>query len=207
MSHSMTRRSAVALFALLTAAPAIAAPTLSADDQGLVAKAVAYLEGLPTVKARFTQTGPRGDVATGTLWLARPGRARFEYAPPSRLLITSDGKTVVLSDGRLNTFHRYPLDATPLGVFLAKQIRLDRGAKVTAVTKGADGFSITAHDAKSPSSGWITLYFLGAPTRLIGWAVVDAQRKTTRVTLEDLAPAPTPPDSLFVQVKPARQAD
>jgi outer membrane lipoprotein-sorting protein len=200
----ITRRTALLTVALavLPGAPALAAGSLSPDDQALEAKAVAYLESLSNAKGRFRQIDPRGNVTDGVLYLSRPGRARFEYAPPSGLLITSDGKTVTLSDSRLKTFHRYPLGATPLGLFLAKQIRLDKGAKVTAVTRTADGFSVTARDIKGEAHGEITLDFADNPMRLAGWSILDAQRKVTRVELQDLAPVAAPPDSLFVQTKP-----
>ncbi len=134
---SLSRRAAlvlaVAAAAALPAAPALAA--LSADDQALVARATAYLDGLVSEKSRFTQADAQGNVATGQVWLARPGRARFQYDPPSGLLITCDGQTVVVSDSRLKTVQRAPLSATPLAVFLADHIRLDRGVSVTRVSR------------------------------------------------------------------------
>ena len=51
-----------------------------------------------------------------------------------------------MQDARLTTFDSYPLAATPLSLFLARNIRLDRGVQVTKVTRMADGFSITARD-------------------------------------------------------------
>ena len=53
-----------------------AAPTLSADDQALVDKAVAYLQGLNEAKGRFVQTDGRGPPVSGELFLKRPGKAR-----------------------------------------------------------------------------------------------------------------------------------
>ncbi len=198
---SLSRRAAlvlaVAAAAALPAAPALAA--LSADDQALVARATAYLDGLVSEKSRFTQADAQGNVATGQVWLARPGRARFQYDPPSGLLITCDGQTVVISDSRLKTVQRAPLSATPLAVFLADHIRLDRGVSVTRVDRQAGAFSITARASKGVAQGEITLYFLENPLRLTGWVIIDAQARLTRVTLEGLQPTPTPQASLFTQ--------
>ena len=199
MSRLSRRTALLALAVACIAAPALA---LTLEESALEARAIAYLEGLTSAKGRFVQTNQRGDAAEGVLYIARPGRARFEYAPPSGLLLTSDGKTVTLSDSRLKTFHRYPLNSTPLGLFLGKQIRLDRGVKVTAVTKTAAGFSVTALDLNGEARGEITLQFADNPLRLIGWSVLDAQRKTTRVDLHDFGPSPTPPADLFVQTRP-----
>jgi outer membrane lipoprotein-sorting protein len=201
----LSRRAALSL-GLAVACVAAPALALTPDENALEARAIAYLEGLTSAKGRFVQTGPRGDTAAGVLYVARPGRARFEYDPPSGLLLTSDGKTVTLSDSRLKTVHRYPLSSTPLGLFLGKQIRLDRGVKVTAVTRTAAGFSITALDLNGEARGEITLQFADNPLRLTGWSVLDAQRKTTRVELHDFGPSPTPPADLFGQTRPNGQA-
>jgi outer membrane lipoprotein-sorting protein len=182
------------------AATALAAPALAAGDQnGLVARAIAYLDSLNDVKARFTQSDARGDVAEGAVYLARPGRARFEYDPPSGLLITSDGRTVTLTDTRLKTVQRIPLSATPLAVFLADHVRLDRGAKITRVDPGADGFSITARDTRNLAGGEITLYFADRPMRLSGWAITDPQARVTRVSLGALTPFTPPSEAFFTQ--------
>jgi outer membrane lipoprotein-sorting protein len=194
---TVSRRAALALVAALPLAPS---PALcAAADDPRVAQAVAYLDTLNDVKARFAQSDGRGDVAEGAVYLARPGRARFEYDPPSGLLITSDGRTVTLSDARLKTLQRIPLASTPLAVFLADHVRLDRGARVTRVDPSADGFSITARDTRNLSGGEITLYFADRPMRLSGWAITDAQARTTRVSLGALTPFSPPSDAFFSQ--------
>lgn len=196
-----TRRAALAAL-LLAGTPFARAFALSTDDAAMVAKAVAYLDALASVKARFSQTDQRGDVATGVLYLARPGRARFQYDAPSNLLITSDGKTVTLTDGRLKTQQRFPLRATPLAVFLADHVRLDRGVQVTRVDRAAGAFSITARDNHALTQGEITLYFTESPLRLTGWVIIDAQARMTRVILDGLTAIPEPPAELFVQAPP-----
>ena len=119
-----------------------APPPLSADDKATVDKAVAYLQNLGEAKGRFEQTDARGGVSHGELYLKRPGRARFAYDPPSGLLVISDGSSVLVSDPRLKTTNRYPLGSTPLSLFLAKQVRLDKGVVVSAVSRFSDGFSL-----------------------------------------------------------------
>jgi len=198
----IARRTALALLAIAAMAPAALAaspPPLSAQDSATVAKAVAYLQGLTSAKGRFVQTDQRGGQATGVLYLERPGKARFEYDPPTTLLITSDGRTVSVANSRLKTLQHYPLSATPLGLFLAKEIRLDRGARVTAVTPRPGGFSITAVDVRGVGQGQIALNFGAEPLRLTGWTITDAQRRVTQVELQGLEPTGDLPASLFVQ--------
>ena len=106
---------------------------------------------------------------------------------------------VTVTDSRLKTQQRFPLRATPLVIFLADHIRLDRGARVTRVDRSAGAFSITARSSGAVTGGEITLYFDEAPIRLTGWVVIDDQARMTRVILDDLTPIPTPSDDLFVQ--------
>jgi outer membrane lipoprotein-sorting protein len=191
-----TRRTALVILAASTllAGPAMAAP---ADDP-LVARTIGYLDGLSSVKGRFQQTNEKGGEADGTFYLARPGRARFEYDPPSGLLITCDGQTVTVTDTRRGTSQHLPLSSLPLAVFLSDHIRLDRGAQVTRIDRSAAGFSITARGPQA-AAGQITLYFSDGPLRLIGWAVVDAQSRVTRVSLGPLQPISPPPNGFFAQ--------
>jgi outer membrane lipoprotein-sorting protein len=171
------------------------------QDDALVARAVSYLDGLTAAKGTFRQTDPKGVTVTGTFFLARPGRARFQYDPPSGLLITSDGKTVIMSDSYLKTFQRFPLSSTPLALFLADHIRLDKGAKVTRVEHNANGFSITARDGHGLSQGQVTLYFAEGPLRLSGWALIDAQGRPTQVALGPLSPIGDVDPDLFNQTQ------
>ena len=202
---SFTRR-AVALGLAALPLPALAArpviAPLSAEDQALVARATAYLEGLTEAKARFVQTDARGAVTQGTVYLKRPGKARFDYDPPSDLLVVSDGANVSIADGRLKTFDSYPLMATPLSLFLARQIKLNRGVIVSRVTRMADGYSITAQDGRKEAEGQITLTFSDNPLALAGWTVADAQGASTRIRLTGLERASGLASSLFVLKDP-----
>ena len=205
---NLTRRSlALALAAAPLAPPAFAqksAPQslLGPEDQALVDRAVAYLEGLTEAKGRFAQTDARGRTTTGQLFMKRPGKARFAYDPPSGLLVVSDGGVVSVQDTRLKTFDSYPLMATPLSLFLAKTIRLDRGVSITRVARMADGFQVTARDGKKQTAGTIMLTFTDNPLALAGWTVTDAQGRPTRVQLIDLQPASGLDKSLFVLKDP-----
>jgi outer membrane lipoprotein-sorting protein len=206
---------AILLGSALLAAPALAqapqaaapraapAPVrLSADDQAVVDRAVAYLEGLSAASGRFVQTDPRGSVTQGQILLQRPGKARFEYDAPSGLLVVSDGAAVNVLDRRLKTFESYPLSSTPLGLFLAGRIKLDGGVRVTRVTRLADGFALTAEDPRRQTRGSITLNFTDGPLSLAGWTVIDARGAQTRVRLVDFGPTSGLQQAQFVLRNP-----
>ncbi|WP_304171302.1 outer-membrane lipoprotein carrier protein LolA [Phenylobacterium aquaticum] len=179
---------------------------LSAEDRALVDKAAAYLQDLTEAKARFVQTDMRGTMTQGSLYLKRPGKARFAYEAPSGLLVVADGANVSIADSRLKTFDRYPLMATPLSIFLARQIRLDRGVVVRSVSRMADGFSLTARDGRKEAEGEITLTFSSDPIALVGWSVTDAQGGATRIRLTNLEKTSGLAPSLFVLNDPRPKA-
>jgi outer membrane lipoprotein-sorting protein len=172
--------------AAMAQTPAPSAAALNADDQALVDRAVAYLEGLSSASGHFVQTDARGGVTQGELLLQRPGKARFEYDPPSGLLVVADGRNVSVLDKRLKTFESYPQRSTPLGMFLAGRIKLDGGVRVTRVARLSDGFSLTAEDPRKQTRGSITLNFTDKPLALAGWTLVDSRNAVTRVRIVDL---------------------
>ena len=176
---------------------AAAAADLTPDQQARVQQATDYLQGLHSVTARFTQTDPNGASSSGVLYLRRPGKARFEYAPPSGLLVISDGHFVGVSDTRLKTFSEYPLDRTPLILLLGREISLERGVTVTKVEETPNGFAITARDGRGHTQGQLTLLFRSDPIALHGWNVVDAQGRRTEVRFGPLSPAENADPGLF----------
>ena len=178
------RRLFVALVALTLAPLAAHAADLTPDQQALVQRAGDYLQSLRTVTGRFTQTAANGATTGGTLWLQRPGKARFQYDPPAGLLVVSDGHFVGVTDTRLKTFNEVPLRNTPLALLLGEQVRFDR-VNVTDVEQSADGFALTARNAQ----GRITLRFGDDPVALKGWTLTDGQGRKTRVALGPLSPA------------------
>jgi outer membrane lipoprotein-sorting protein len=177
------RRRLFALVALTLAPLAARAADLTPDQQALVQRAGDYLQSLRTVTGRFTQTAANGATTSGTLWLQRPGKARFQYDPPAGLLVVADGHFVGVTDTRLKTFNEVPLRNTPLALLLGQQVRFDR-VDVTAVQKSGDGFTVEARNAQ----GRIALRFAVDPVALVGWTLTDGQGRTTRVALGPLSP-------------------
>ena len=160
-------------------------------------RARGYLQRISSAKGRFTQTDPRGHLTTGTFYLRRPGRARFEYDPPSGLVVASNGFRVAVLNRRLGTLDAYPLGATPLGVLLSRDIRIDKNVEVGAVKRRPGGFEVVARQASKRNEGEISLDFDDAPMALAGWAITDAQGGVTRVKLADFGLSKAMPNWYF----------
>jgi outer membrane lipoprotein-sorting protein len=202
---TFTRR----ILALTLAAAALAGPALAARpqiaplseaDKALVDRAATYLQGLTEAKGRFVQTDGRGNVTAGQLFLKRPGKARFAY--DGGLLVVADGGNVSIANPQLKTFDSYPLMATPLSIFLARQIRLDKGVVISNVSRTPGGFTIVARDGRKEAEGQITLSFTDGPLALAGWTVADAQGQSTRIQISGLQRASGLEPSLFVLKDP-----
>src|SRR5206468_8401538 len=75
----------------------VAAPAFAAAPSPDLDRLKAHLTAVQTMTADFTQTDAKGQVATGTLQMKRPGRIRFEYRG-GELLIVADGKRLTFLD-------------------------------------------------------------------------------------------------------------
>ncbi len=170
-------------------APAVAraqAAVLTAQDRADLARIEAYMDTLRSLKARFLQVAPNGDTAGGTAWLERPGRMRFQYDPPSPLLLVAGAGLVVFHDAELEQTSNFPLGATPLGILLADHVKFGGAVTVQAIQRQPGQIQVTTYRTASPGDGTLTLVFADNPLSLRQWVVVDAQRKETRVSLFNL---------------------
>ena len=171
---------AVALAALLMPVPAAA-------EKLPLAELSRYLNSLTTAQAAFTQTNADGSQAKDTLYIKRPGRARFEYAPPERSLVMVGGGQVAIFDAKSNQPpEQYPLRRTPLNLILAPQVDLSQAEMVVGHQEVGDTTRVIAQDPGNPEYGTIELVFTANPTALRQWIITDDLGSQTRVELADL---------------------
>src|SRR6516225_4878210 len=97
---------------LPAAVPSPPAAALTPQDADDLRRITAYLSGISTMTARFRQSSAGGTV-TGSLWMARPGRMRFEYDPPSPVLLIADRFYVYYVDKQLAQMSKVGLKSTP----------------------------------------------------------------------------------------------
>ena len=55
-----------------------------------------YLNDLKTAKGEFTQINDDGSISTGTIYIKRPGKVRFEYNAPDSGIVVAGSNTVVI---------------------------------------------------------------------------------------------------------------
>lgn len=201
------RAAAAALLCLaLVWAPAVGAAAFDDDDRAAVARAEAYLNSLATLQARFVQLDAAGEAATGRLTVKRPGRMRFEYDPPTPILLVSRGSELIYYDRDLKTATRLDWEDTPAWFLLANRVSLAPGGpyRVVDVHRSPGLLVFTAVDADAPDDGRIAVNFADrfGKLKLTGWVAVDALGQPTRITLFNVAANLPVDDKAFVFNEP-----
>ncbi len=174
----------VAIAAGLLAGPAAAAE-LTAEDKANVARVERYFNSITSMRSSFLQASSTGLVARGTVWLRRPGRMRFEYEPPSPVLITSDGILITYQDVELQQTNQIPLFTSPLAVLVDERVEFGDQLVVDAVESQSNVLRLRVRQRDEPDQGHVTLVFQDNPLALKQWTIVDAQQVSVKVALLD----------------------
>ena len=146
---------------------------------------------------------PKGNVSAGVFYISKPGKMRFEYAPPNPFIIVSDGRWVTVKNNAKNKADQYPLSATPLNLMLAKQVDpggqdLERRGKIRV-------FWVTLESKDSLVPGHLVLVYDPENSALQQWIVVDGQGRKTTVNIAKLEPGVEPDPKLFEIEVPKRR--
>jgi outer membrane lipoprotein-sorting protein len=165
-----------------------AAPTpapLTQQDTLELQRIAAYLNGIRTLKARFQQYASNG-ISTGEVWVARPGRMRFEYEAPASITLLADSESVYYFDKGLGQTSKYELRSTPAWFFLKDPINFGADVVVTRFEHAGGLIRVTVVESSRPDAGSLTLVLTENPLTLRQWTVIDQQGKSTTVNLSDL---------------------
>lgn len=192
--------------ALVPAMIVVAAPALAAAPSPDLAQLKAHLSAVQTMTADFTQTDAKGQVATGTLEMKRPGRVRFAYSGGD-LLLVADGQRLTFLDYSIGQKSSWPLSRTPLGPLLSGSPDFNGKAEILPST---DSRVVVARARNSGMYGQLTLAFLrnaSAPggLQMYGWTAIDPQGHRTTVRLTNVRFNVAVPDSAFTYVEPKKK--
>lgn len=177
---------------------AVLTPLAAAAQKLPLGDISAYLNKLQTAKGEFTQINDDGSISTGTIYIKRPGKVRFEYNPPESALVVAGSNTVVIYDKKSNQpAESYPLSRTPLSIILARNVNLGQANMVTGHSYDGTATVVTAQDPANPQYGNIQLKFTGKPVELRQWIINDGNGSQTTVVLGDLRKGGNLPNKLF----------
>ncbi|OSQ40919.1 cell envelope biogenesis protein LolA [Thalassospira mesophila] len=164
-------------------AKAADAATIVAKNQQDVARIEDYLNAITTLKADFVQISSDGGSAKGTLYMQRPGKMRFEYDPPSQILLVATGHDFIYYDKEINAPTYFDIDETPAGLILDDNVSLSRDVNIVDFRKTAETIRVKLVRKSDPGAGDVTLVFQDNPMQLRQWVVDDATGIETTVTL------------------------
>lgn len=159
------------------------ADKLSAAD---IAHIENYLNSITTLKASFLQIAPDGNTSTGTFYLSRPGKLRWEYNPPTPILIVANGSLITYYDSELKQAS-YISSKSSLAAFLTrKDIRFSGDVEITKSSISAGLMRISIIQKGKKDEGELTLIYETMPLALKKMEVIDASGQLTSITLSDL---------------------
>jgi outer membrane lipoprotein-sorting protein len=177
---------------------AISGEELDKRQVELIRKVTAYFNQLTEIKGLFVQTSADNKRVRGKFYVQRPGRFRFDYGPPSRLVILSDGQYMAIQDLDLKTDDRVELDRTPFRVLLRKDVDLLRDANILEVKEVDDVIVLSLQDKSPDTPGRIKLFLAKGPNlELREWVTTDSQGLDTRIELTEVNKAEALDPALF----------
>jgi outer membrane lipoprotein-sorting protein len=158
---------------------------LNPQDTLVLQRVAAYLNGIRTMTARFSQVASNGQ-SSGTMYISRPGRMRFEYDAPNPITLIADTFYVYYWDKDLHQVQQVGLKSTPAWFFLRDPINFTGDSIVTGFQRADNQIQVSVVERANPDSGSLTMVFTENPLSLRQWTVVDQQGKTTTVVLSGL---------------------
>ena len=157
-----------------------------------------YINGFTTLQGDFTQISPKGKMSKGIFYISKPGKMRFEYAPPNPFLIVADGKWLTVKNRKKEKGDQYPLSQTPLRLVLNQDVDLIRDTNILAYEEAGGLATLTLEDKGDSLGGKLILVFDRKRQALQQWIVVDGKGRKTTVSLENIVAGIDPDPQLFV---------
>ena len=164
-------------------------PLIGEEQSQAVSRINGYFNGITNLQGSFEQIDATNKRTNGRFYVQRPGKIRFDYAPPSALRIVADGHFLAIEDGALKTVEKYPIESTPFRLLLTASVDLSRDARIIGVERQEGTLAISLEDKSGSAAGRMKLYFESDPEmQLKQWTISDAQGLTTTVTVNDVVP-------------------
>jgi len=156
-----------------------------APHQKTIDRIQEYLTGLTTIVSDFTQVAPDGSLTSGKFFLGRPGKMRWQYNPPTPILMVSNGDEMIYYDYELEQLSHIPLDQTLIGFLAQNPISFDKTVGLTGFSQSADVIRISLAQLGKPEDGELTLEFSDKPLAIRNMVIRDAQHQVTTVSLNN----------------------
>jgi outer membrane lipoprotein-sorting protein len=171
---------------LLLMAICVAPPAHAESRVSALSRVESYLSGITTIVADFNQVAPNGDLTSGKFYLKRPKQMRWQYSPPTPILMVTRGEYLTYYDYELDQVSDIPLQDTLLGFLSQQKISFkDKAIKVIGLEQEPGVIRLSLVQSDKPDDGTLTLQFSDKPLRLYNMQVMDATGQTTSINLNN----------------------
>lgn len=176
-----------------------------ADHKADIERVEKYLTGLTTIVSDFTQFAPDGTLTNGKFFLKRPGKMRWQYNPPTPVLIVASGKQLVFFDRELEQVTYIPIDESLIGFMAKEQIRFDETVGITKFEKEHNVIRITLAERDKPTEGSLMLELTENPMIIRNMVITDSAGQVTSVSLNNAKFGSKLEDKFFVFHDPRKR--
>jgi outer membrane lipoprotein-sorting protein len=178
------------LMPVMVSAPAEAAKAksieLTQEQSDAVGRINAFFNSFKTMRGDFIQKSEKGRALKGVMFISKPGKLRFEFAPPTPLLIASDGKWVTFKNTQKERGDQWPLSSTPFRFIVSPELDLMKEAVVTRIEQ-VEGFTTVGFaDKKGSLKGEIAMVYDETRGELAQWVITDNKGVRTTVILSNI---------------------
>lgn len=173
-------------FAPASAANKIKPIVLSQEQIQSVDRISSFMNSFQTLRGDFVQTSPKGTTSKGIVLISKPGKMRFEYAPPNPLLIVADGRWLTIKNKVKERGDQFPLSSTPLRLVVSPNVNLLAETNIIGFEQNDGLVSVALQDKKSSLGGYLVLVFDEKAKALQQWVIVDGKGRRTSVELANL---------------------
>ena len=171
---------------------------ITEEQAGSIQQINDYINGFKNLQGDFTQISPKGNVSRGVFFISKPGKMRFEYAPPNPFLIVADGKWLTIKNRAKEKGDQFPLSETPLRLVLGNEVDLLRDTNILGFEESEGLTTVTLEDKEGVLGGQLILVFDQNQKALQQWVIIDSKGRRTTVSLENIVGGVSPDPQLFV---------
>lgn len=144
-----------------------------------------FLNNISTLTADFIQISPDGSSAEGKMFLKRPGNMRWQYAPPTPILMIANNNVLTYYDFELDQTSQLSLDDSLAGFLARPNIKLDDEAlRIINFREGNGSIRFTILQTNKQDEGSLTLEFSDSPLKIENMIVADATGQVTTIKLQ-----------------------
>lgn len=183
-------------FSLKSRAPKSVPKIYSEIQLKEIERAESYLNSINNLSANFIQIDENGSVQKGKFYLSRPGKMRWEYTDPTKILIILNNKDVVYFDKKRDHISYFTARNDFINL-LTKPIINFKDEKIFVKSLKEQGKKVTLVLGREDSAEAFIIVFNQNPFELKTLQTIDNSENHIHITFQDIQQPPSLNPALF----------